>query len=448
MNASRFRRDRWLAAAGLLAIAGLVVFSVTRTPTSHEAPERFVGPTPAILPPDEGIVPIVNFSTAAGWPAGKTPSAPEGFTVTRYAEGLDHPRWLYVLPDGDTLVAESSTLPREPKSIYDRIANDLQRKSGAVKPPANRITLLRRTAGQSAAASQTTFLTGLHQPFGMLVLGSTLYVGDTDALLAFDDPPGSTRIEAAPRTVATLPAGGYNNHWTRNVVANRAGTKLYVSVGSGSDHSENGIGNEAQRADILELDPDGSHLRVFASGIRNPVGMAWAPGADVLWTVANERDMLGNDLVPDYLTSVRDGAFYGWPYAYWGAHPDPRVTPARPDEVARAIAPDYALGSHVAALGLAFYTADHFPARYRGGAFVAEHGSWNRKPFAGYKVVYVPFRDGHPSGPPEDFLTGFMPADEPGKSYGRPVGVVVDPDGALLVADDVGDCVWRVAASK
>jgi glucose/arabinose dehydrogenase len=384
MSASLSRRNRVLAAAGLVAVAGLVGFSVTRTPTSHEAPERFVGATPALPPPDERLVPVVNFSTASGWPAGKTPSAPEGFTVTQYAAGLDHPRWLYLLPDGDTLVAESSTLPREPKSLYDRIATSLQRRSGAVKPSANRITVLRRAIGRPAAASQTTLLTGLHQPFGMLVLGSTLYVADTDALLAFDYPPGSTRIDGAPRTVVMLPAGGYNNHWTRNVIANRAGTKLYVSVGSGSDHAENGIGNETQRADILELDPDGGHLRVFASGIRNPVGMAWAPGSDVLWAVANERDMLGNDLVPDYLTSVRDGAFYGWPYAYWGPHPDPRVEPPRQDEVSRAVAPDYALGSHVAALGLAFYAADRFPARYRGGAFIAEHGSWNRKPFAGF----------------------------------------------------------------
>jgi glucose/arabinose dehydrogenase len=444
MSASR--SGRLLAAAGLVTIAAVVAYFAARPPTSHEPPELFVGPAPSLPPPDQRLVPVVNFSSAVGWPAGKTPSAPGGFTVTRYAGGLNHPRWLYVLPDGDALVAESSTAPRDAKSFYDRIANALQRKSGAVSLPANRITLLRRTADAPVAASQAPFLTGLHQPFGMLVLGSTLYVGDTDALLAFDYPPGAARIDGSPRTLLTLPAGGYNNHWTRNVIANRAGSKLYVSVGSGSDHAENGIGNEEQRADILELDPDGAHLRVFASGIRNPVGMAWAPGSDVLWAVANERDMLGNDLVPDYLTSVRDGAFYGWPYAYWGPHPDPRVTPARPDEVARAIAPDYALGSHVAALGLAFYTADRFPGHYRGGAFVAEHGSWNRKPFAGYKVVYVPFRDGRPSGPPEDFLTGFMPSDEPGKSYGRPVGVVVDPDVALLVADDVGNCVWRVAA--
>ncbi len=282
----------------------------------------------------------------------------------------------------------------------------------------------------------------------MLVLGGTFYVADTDALLAFDYAPGSARIDGPPRTVMELPAGGYNNHWTRNVVANRAGTKLYVTVGSGSDHAENGMDNEALRADILELDPDGAHLRVFASGIRNPVGLAWAPGSETLWVVANERDMLGNDLVPDYLTSVRDGGFYGWPYSYWGSHLDPRVHAQRAGGVEGALAPDYALGSHVAALGLAFYTAERFPAHYRGGVFIGEHGSWNRKPFAGYKVVYVPFGDGRPAGPPEDFLTGFMPAGEPGTSYGRPVGVAVDAAGGLLVADDVGGCVWRVVPSK
>lgn len=418
--------------------------------TSHEPIERLVGANPLLPAPDERFVPTLNFSTASGWPDGKVPAAPAGFIVTRYAAGLDHPRWLYVLPNLDVLVAEASTIPREPKSIHDRAQFSYQRRSGEMKPSANRISLLRRRGGGDAGArsvdAPAPFLSGLHQPFGMALAGSKLYIADTDALLSFDYAVGTSHVDSAPQTLLALPAGGYNNHWTRNLIANRAGTKLYVTVGSGSDHAEDGLDQEAQRADILELNPDGSEVRVFASGIRNPVGLAWAPGAETLWTVVNERDMLGNDLAPDYLTRVVDGGFYGWPYSYWGGHLDPRVRPQRADLVARAIVPDYALGAHVAALGLVFYESDRFPSRYRGGAFIAEHGSWNRKPYAGYKVIFVPFRDGRPAGPPEDFLTGFMPAESPGTTYGRPVGLAVDGSGALLVADDVGNCVWRVGA--
>jgi glucose/arabinose dehydrogenase len=433
---------------GLVLIAGAVVVSIWPR-ASREPPSRFVGPAPALLDPDIRFIPVANFSTPTKWPDGKTPDAPSGFLVTRFAAGLDSPRWLHVLPNGDVLVAESSTAQHEPTSLYQTIGSWLLRRAGhKYKPSANRITLLRDSARKGIADTQSAFLADLHQPFGMELLGDKLFVGDTDALLSFEYRAGATHIDGSPTMLMGLPAGGYNNHWTRNVVKNRAGTKLYVTVGSGSDHAENGVDNEIRRADILELDPDGKNPRVFASGLRNPVGLDWAPGTDTLWAVVNERDMLGNDLAPDYLTSVREAGFYGWPDSYWGQHKDPRVKPERPDLVARAMAPDYALGNHVAPLGLTFYTAGLFPERYRGGAFIAEHGSWNRKPFAGYKVVYVPFRDGRPAGLPEDFLTGFMPADEPGTAYGRPVGIAVDTDGALLVADDVGDCVWRVAPSK
>jgi glucose/arabinose dehydrogenase len=434
---------------GLLLVAAALVVGVWPR-ASRESPSRFVGPDPTLLDPDIRLIPVVSFSTASQWPEGKTPDAPSGFVVTRFAAGLDHPRWLHVLPNGDVLVAESSTVQHEPTSLHQIVGSWLLRKAvgGSNKASANRITLLRDSTRQGVADTRTTFLADLHQPFGMELLGDKLYVGDTDALLSFDYTAGATRIDGPKATLMELPAGGYNNHWTRNIIKNRAGTKLYVTVGSGSDHAEHGVDNEIHRADILELDPDGKNLRVFASGLRNPVGLDWAPGTETLWAVVNERDMLGNDLAPDYLTSVREGGFYGWPYSYWGGHKDPRVQPERPDLAARAMAPDYALGNHVAPLGLAFYTADRFPERYRGGAFIAEHGSWNRKPFAGYKVVYVPFRDGRPAGPPEDFLTGFMPADEPGTAYGRPVGVAVDRDGSLLIADDVGDCVWRVEASN
>ncbi|MGA9322022.1 MAG: sorbosone dehydrogenase family protein, partial [Xanthobacteraceae bacterium] len=362
------------------------------------------------------------------------------------AAGLDHPRWLYVLPNGDVVVAEASTAPREPESIRDRVQFWLQRGAGSIKPSPNRITLLRDSRRSGEVDGRFTFATGLTQPFGMLLLDGQFYVANTDGVWRFPYHDGDTHLAGDGQKILDLPAGGYNNHWTRNIIASRDDTKLFVTVGSGSNVGENGIDNEFHRANILQINPDGSGLRVFASGIRNPNGLEYAPGSDVLWTVANERDMLGNDLVPDYLTSVKDGAFYGWPYSYWGKNIDERVKPQRPDLVDQAIAPDYSLGSHVAALGLVFYTADAFPAHFRGGAFIGEHGSWNRRPFTGYKVVFVPFRDGKPDGKPDDFLTGFMPADRPGITYGRPVGVAIDPTGALLVADDVGNAIWRVAA--
>lgn len=430
------------AVLAVLCVALLVTFGKQPPSTKGD----IVGADPALPQPDRSLIPTVNFSHAEPWPAGKTPVAPDGFGVTPYASDLDHPRWLYVLPNGDVLVAEASTVPRQPKSIGETVQFWLQRRAGAIKPAADRITLLRNSHQPGEIGGRYTFLSGLHQPFGMLLLNGQFYVADTDGVWRFPYRDGDTHIEDKGEKILDLPAGGYNNHWTRNIVANRAGTKLYVTVGSGSNVGENGADNEFHRANILEINPDGSDLRVYASGIRNPNGLGFAPGTDVLWTVVNERDMLGNDLVPDYLTSVKDGAFYGWPYSYWGKTIDPRVKPQRPDLVEKAIAPDFSLGAHVAALGLAFYTAGAFPEHFRGGAFIGEHGSWNRRPFTGYKVVYVPFRDGRPDGKPEDFVTGFMPSDRTGVAYGRPVGVVVDASGALLIADDVGNTIWRVAA--
>ena len=335
------------------------------------------------------------------------------------------------------LVAEASTVPRRDRSIAQMVQAWLQRNGGSIKDSANRITLLRNGTKAGTVEHRFVFASGLNQPFGMLLLNGNFYIANTDGFWRFPYRDGDTHLEGPGEKILDLPAGGYNNHWTRNLIANRAGTKLYVTVGSGSNVGENGIDTEFHRANILEFNPDGSGLRVFASGLRNPNGLAFAPGTDTLWTVVNERDMLGNDLVPDYLTSVKDGGFYGWPYSYWGKNIDQRVKPQQPDLVATAIVPDYALGSHVAALGLTFYTGDSFPQHFRNGVFIGEHGSWNWRPYSGYKVVFVPFRDGQPNGKPEDFVSGFMLADQQGVAYGRPVGVAVDFDRSAF---DRGRC--------
>lgn len=386
----------------------------------------------------------MNFSKVIGWKGGKMPTAPKGFKVSRYADGFQNPRWMYVTPNGDVLVAETN-------SNYT-----LVQKAGAVVLGANRaddlshsadrITLLRDNNKDGIPDEKDTLLTGLNQPFGMLVIGDWLYVGNTNALVRFPYKAGQTKITDSAQKIIDLPAGKFNRHWSRNIIANADNSKIYIAVGSGSNVAEKGIENELLRANILEINPDGSGMRVYASGLRNPVGMGWAPGTATLWTAVNERDELGDNLVPDYLTSVKDGGFYGWPYAYYGQHIDPRVKEQKPDLVKRTIIPDVNLGSHTASLGLAFYTKKSFPAKYRGGVFIAQHGSWNRSVLAGYKVVYVPFMNGKPTGKPQDFLTGFVAELSKEKVHGRPVGIVVMPDGSILVTDDVSNVIWKVSA--
>jgi glucose/arabinose dehydrogenase len=374
-----------------------------------------------------------------------TPSA--GLRITALARDLDHPRWLLALPNGDILVAESNA-PERPERSGPRtfVMNLVMKWAGAGVPSANRITLLRDADGDGAAEMRTEFLTGLNSPFGMALVGDNLYVANTDAVVRFLYKEGQTKIDQSGVKVADLPAGPLNHHWTKGLIANRDGTKLYASVGSNSNVAENGIEKEDQRAAILEIDVKSGQSRVFASGLRNPVGMGWNPQNSELWAVVNERDEIGSDLVPDYLTSVKDGGFYGWPYSYFGQHVDTRVKPERPDLVAKAIVPDYALGNHVAPLGMTFASGDALPESLRNGVFVGLHGSWNRKPHSGYKVIFVPFADGRPSGKPFDVLTGFLTPD--GDARGRPVGVEMDRRGALLVADDVGNVVWRLAPTS
>lgn len=403
-----------------------------------EAPKPQVLPLPNVTPS------VTKHPKVIPWPKDKTPVAPAGFRVTLFADGLDNPRWLYVLPNGDVLVAESRTLP--PKKATPEKKKGLEESKTVSGTSANRITLLRDADGDGVPERRETFAKDLNQPLGMALVGEDLFVGNTDGVVRFGYKSGQTQVEGKPRLILDLPAGGYNNHWTRNLLANKDGAKLFVSVGSGSNVAEHGTANEILRANILEVNLDGTALRVFASGLRNPVGMAWEPSAGGLWTVVNERDELGDELVPDFLTSVKDGGFYGWPYSYFGANEDPRRKGERPDLVKKAIIPDVALGSHTASLGLTFYSAKAFPEKYRGGAFIGQRGSWNRSKFAGYRVAFVPFQNGKPAGPVEDFLTGFIANDD--EVYGRPVGVAVAADGALLVVDEPANRIWRVASVK
>ncbi|MEO8575109.1 MAG: sorbosone dehydrogenase family protein [Gemmatimonadales bacterium] len=407
-----------------------------------------IGPNPSLPPPETALIPLVNVVDAKGWAQGGKPIAAEGTTVNAFATGLRHPRWLYVLPNGDVLVAETNAPPRpeNAKGIKGFFFGVFQKKAGGAVPSANRITLLRDTDGDGVADIRTPFITGLMSPFGMALVGNTFYVANADALVRFPYTPGATRITAQPTKVTDLPGGKINHHWTKSLIASRDGSKLYVGVGSNSNAAENGIEKEVDRAAIWEIDPrTGSH-RVFASGLRNPVGMTWIPETGALWVAVNERDELGSDLVPDYMTSVRDGGFYGWPYSYYGDHVDARVKPPRPDLVAKAIVPDYALGAHTASLGLTYASSTSFPRELNGGVFVGQHGSWNREPRSGYRVIFVPFSGGMPSGKPIEVLTGFVTPD--GDAMGRPVGVAIDSRGALLVADDVGNTVWRVSGSS
>lgn len=429
-----------------LLLAGAVLLLAACGDTARLPESASQGANPQLPPPANSLLPTVHIAEAQGWPEGAQPQAVAGFSVTPFARGLAHPRWLLVLPNGDVLVAESDK-PKPPpdqeeKGVRAWIQKKIMKRAGSGVPSADRITLLRDADGDGRAETRTVFLRNLHSPFGMALAGGQLYVANADAVVRVPYADGQTRSEAAPMKVTDLP-GGRNHHWTKGLVASPDGRRLYASVGSNSNAAEHGMAIEEGRAAIWEIDIASGAKRPYASGLRNPVGMGFAPGSGALWAVVNERDELGSDLVPDYLTSVKDGAFYGWPWSYWGSHVDARVQPPRPDMVAKATVPDYALGNHVAPLGLAFSDA-RMPAPYASGAFVGEHGSWNRKPRSGYKVVFVPFdAQGRPSGAPRDVLTGFVSED--GKAYGRPVGVALDKSGALLVADDVGGAVWRVA---
>jgi len=402
------------------------------------------GPNPELPPPVQTLLPTVVLAHAKGWPEGVKPKAAAGFTVNALATGLDHPRWLYVLPNGDVLVAESAAPPQPDltRGLMGWVMQLGMRWAGADVPSANRITLLRDADGDGKAETRSAFLTGLNSPIGMALVGDDFYVANTDGVVRFPYTEGATEITAKGEKIADLPAGDLNVHWVKNIVASPDGARLYASVGSNSNIGENGMDSEEGRAALHEIDLVTGKSRLFASGLRNPVGLAFHPESGALWTTVNERDELGSDLVPDYMTAVQANGFYGWPYSYFGDHLDPRARPQRPDLVEKAIVPDYALGPHTASLGLAFYDAALFPERYRGGAFVGQHGSWNRRPPSGYKVIFVPFEDGRPTGEPEEFLTGFLNDD--GDAYGRPAGVAIDKSGALLVADDVGNTIWRV----
>jgi glucose/arabinose dehydrogenase len=406
------------------------------------------GPTPTLPAPKESRLPTVNTAPAKGWSDGQKPIAATGLSVNAFATDLDHPRWLYVLPNGDVLVAETDAPPKpdDAKGIKGRVMKRIMKHAGSGLPSANRITLLRDKDGDGVAETRTIFIKGLNSPFGMALVGNTLYVANTDSIQRFPYKDGESEISEPGEKVVDLPAGTINHHWTKNVVASADGSHLYVTVGSNSNIAENGIAQEEGRAAILDVDPKAGQSQLFASGLRNPNGMAWQPQSGALWIAVNERDELGGDLVPDYMTSVKEGAFYGWPYSYYGQHVDERVQPQRPDLVKTAIVPDYALGSHTASLGLVFYTGTTLPAHYQGGAFIGQHGSWNRRPAVGYKVIFVPFVDGQPKGGPEDVLTGFL--DDDGNAHGRPVGVAISKTGDLLVADDVGNRIWRVTAAR
>jgi glucose/arabinose dehydrogenase len=435
-----------LIGAALLIVGALVFWVATGRGGPEAGPVAAgIGPNPALPAPADGL-PTINIAPASSWPEGRTPTAAAGLSVKAFAAGLDHPRWLLALPNGDVLVAESNK-PKPPEGteragVKGWVERRVMSAAGAGVPSANRISLLRDANGDGVAEVRTPFLTGLHSPFGMALVGETLFVANADAVVAFPYRAGETRISAPPRLVARLPAGR-NHHWTKSLVASADGRRLYVGVGSNSNIAEHGMAEEANRAAIFEIDAATGATRVYASGLRNPVGLDWNPETGALWAAVNERDGLGGDVPPDYMTSVRPGGFYGWPWSYWGANVDTRVKPQRPDMVARAIRPDYALGAHTASLGLTFAAGAQIGPAFASGAFIGQHGSWNRRPHSGYKVVFVPFRAGQPAGAPVDVLTGFLSED--GDALGRPVGVEVARDGALLVADDVGNVIWRVA---
>lgn len=407
------------------------------------------GPSPELPPARRPLVPVLNAPDAIGWQEGQKPTAADGLEVTAFATDLEHPRQLYVLPNGDVLVAESNApanRPDDTPGLKGLIFDFFLSRAGAGVPSADQITLLRDGDGDGNPEVRSVFIDGLHSPFGMVLVGNTFYVANTDAVVSFPYEEGQTEITAEPTHVSDLPAGTINHHWTKGLVASEDGSRLYVSVGSNSDVAENGIEAEKDRAAILEVDVQTGTYHVFASGLRNPVSMAWEPETGDLWVVVNERDELGNDLVPDYMTSVQEGGFYGWPYSYWGQHLEPRIKQQHPELVAQALVPDYGLGSHTAPLGLASSAGTTLPAPFENGMFVGQHGSWNRIPRNGYQVIFIPFTNGMPSGDPVLVLSGFV--EEDGDARGRPVGVALDGTGALLVVDDVGNVIWRVTAAK
>jgi glucose/arabinose dehydrogenase len=412
----------------------------------QSTPTEF-GPNPELGAPEQKWLPTMHIATAKGWGAYGAPQGAPGTHVTALARGLQHPRWLYVLPNGDVLVAEADApvRPDDGKGIAGKVGEYLMKRAGSGRASANQITLLRDSAGDGSHVERHVFLQGLNSPIGMALVGNNLYVADSDALLRFPYKTGDTEVRAQSMQVAALPGGTINHHWTKSLIASPDGKKLYVGVGSNSNAAENGLAAESERAAVWEIDSDTGAHRIYAAGLRNPVGLAWEPQTRVLWVAVNERDELGDHLPPDYMTGLKDGAFYGWPFSYYGQHVDARVKPQNPDLVAKAIAPDYALGAHTASLGLCWSDGAKLPDPFREGMFVGQHGSWNRKERSGYKVIFVPFADGRPSAAPIDVLTGFLNAKE--EALGRPVGVAIDKRGALLVADDVGDAVWRISAA-
>jgi len=429
----------------LLACGGILYFAWRGVPANLSV-DAVSGTKPTIGAPHKERIPLVDIATPVGWTKGEMPTPAKGLTVNAFAEGLDHPRWLYLLPNGDVLVAETNSPPREGGGFQAWAMGVLMGRAGAGTASANRITLLRDTDGDGKADQRSVLLQGLNSPSGMALVGNTLYVANTDALMAFPYVPGETKITAKGTKIVSYPGGG--NHWARNVIASPDGTRLYVAIGSATNIGEEGLDKEDGRAAVLEVDPTKKAFRIFATGLRNPNGLAYEPSSGCLWTTVNERDMLGGDLVPDYMTCLEFGADYGWPQSYWGGYEDTRVEPPRPDRLEYVKRPDYALGPHVAALGLTFADGVNLGPAYANGAFIGLHGSWNRTPASGYKVVYVPFgANGQPlpNAKPQDFLTGFRVGD---KAKGRPVAVIKDRTGALLVADDVGNSIWRVSGPK
>ncbi len=434
----------------LVAAATMASCSSNKTTSESSATDTVQtgGLNQTVLPAPFSTPSSVKFAEVIGWPDNVTPKAPEGFTVTKFASGLNNPRWIYVAPNGDILVAEARTSKKGIKKVASKISGQAKSQNENNEESGNRILLFRDADNDGIPEVTNVFLSGLNKPLGMLIVADYFYVANTDGLWKYPYEPGATSITGQGMKILELPAGGYNNHWTRNIITNKEQNRIFISVGSGSNVGENGMEHEIRRANILTVNLDGSDEKIYASGLRNPVGMDWAPGSNQLWTAVNERDGLGDDLVPDYITSVKENGFYGWPYAYWGNHADPRMDSARMDLVGKSIVPDVDLGSHTASLGLAFNKTNYFPKAYTGGAFIGQHGSWNRSAIVGYKVVYVPFANGKPTGKPQDFLTGFIANQEKAEVYGRPVCIAFAKGNYMLVSDDAANTIWCVKSTS